>query len=41
MLLQQVWGPEYANEKGYARIFVNRLRQEIGDDSANPKYIRT
>ena len=41
MLLQQVWGPEYAEEREYVRVFINRLRQKIGDDPANPKYIRT
>ncbi len=41
MLLQQVWGPEYAGEREYVRVFVNRVRRKLSDDTANPRYIRT
>lgn len=41
MLLQQVWGIEYGEEVDYLRVFVNRLRHKLQDDSSNPKYIRT
>lgn len=41
MLLQQVWGPEYADEREYVRVFVNRLRRKLHDDSEAPRYIRT
>jgi two-component system KDP operon response regulator KdpE len=41
MLLQQVWGPEYADEREYVRVFVNRLRRKLRDDSEAPRYIRT
>ena len=41
MLLQQVWGPEYADEREYVRVFVNRVRRKLSDDTANPRYIRT
>ena len=41
MLLQRVWGPEYGDESEYVRVFVNRVRRKLGDDAANPKYIRT
>ena len=35
-LLEQVWGPEYTNETHYLKVFVQRLRQKLGDT-----YIRT
>ena len=41
MLLQQVWGIEYGEEVDYLRVFVNRLRHKLQDNSSNPKYIRT
>ncbi|MBI4336598.1 MAG: response regulator transcription factor [Chloroflexi bacterium] len=41
MLLNRVWGPEYADEREYLRVFVNRLRQKIGDDPQHPLYIST
>jgi len=41
MLLRLVWGPEYDVEKEYVRVFVNRIRQKIGDSPANPRYIST
>ena len=40
-LLHTVWGPEYGDEKEYVRVFVNRLRQKLGDDPASPKFIKT
>jgi two-component system KDP operon response regulator KdpE len=41
MLLQQVWGPKYADEREYVQVFVNRLRRKLHDDSEVPHYIRT
>lgn len=41
MLLHSVWGPEYGDEVEYVRVFVNRLRNKIGDDPQAPKYIKT
>ncbi len=40
-LLHQVWGPEYGDEREYVRVFVNRLRQKLGDSATNPRYIKT
>ena len=40
-LLHLVWGPEYGDEREYVRVFVNRLRQKLGDDPASPKFIKT
>jgi two-component system KDP operon response regulator KdpE len=40
-LLHLVWGPEYGDEREYVRVFVNRLRQKLGDDPATPRFIKT
>ena len=40
-LLHRVWGPEYAQEKEYLRVFVGHLRAKIEPDPANPKYVVT
>ena len=41
MLLHAVWGPDYGEEREYVRVFVNRLRRKLGDDSKHPQYIET
>lgn len=41
LLLASVWGPEYGAETHYLRVFINRLRRKIGDDSTRPSYIAT
>lgn len=40
-LLKAVWGPGYADEFVYLRIYVGQLRKKIEDDPLNPKYLRT
>lgn len=40
-ILKVVWGSEYAAEKEYLRVFVNRLRHKLEPDPQNPKYIVT
>jgi DNA-binding response OmpR family regulator len=40
-LLEQVWGPEYARETHYLKVFVRRLRQKLGDDAEQPRFIQT
>jgi DNA-binding response OmpR family regulator len=40
-LLEQVWGPEYVGEDHYLKVFVRRLRQKLGDDAEQPRYIQT
>lgn len=37
-LLQKVWGTEYAEEREYLRVFINRLRRKLTDNS---KFIAT
>lgn len=40
-LLQEIWGPNHAEDSHYLRIIVSHLRQKLGDDPAEPAYIRT
>ncbi len=40
-LLQEIWGPEHKHNSHYLRIVVSHLRQKLGDDPAEPHYIRT
>ncbi|HET6381562.1 MAG TPA: response regulator transcription factor [candidate division Zixibacteria bacterium] len=40
-LLSQVWGPEYADELDYLRVYIGRLRSKLGDDPDRPRFIRT
>jgi two-component system KDP operon response regulator KdpE len=40
-LLHAVWGAEYASQVEYLRTFVRQLRKKLGDDVANPRYLRT
>jgi two-component system KDP operon response regulator KdpE len=41
-LLSRVWGPGYGPESHhYLRIFVRQLRNKLGDDPANPRWIGT
>jgi two-component system, OmpR family, KDP operon response regulator KdpE len=41
MLLQSIWGPEYGGEAEYVRVYINRLRQKLEADPANPRYLLT
>ena len=39
MLLREVWGPEYADEIQYLRVYANHLRKKLGDDPASPYLV--
>ena len=41
VLLQSIWGPEYGGEAEYLRVYINRLRQKLEPDPANPRYLLT
>lgn len=41
MLLQSIWGPEYGGEAEYLRVYINRLRQKLEVDPANPRHLLT
>jgi two-component system, OmpR family, KDP operon response regulator KdpE len=38
-LLREIWGAAHAQETHYLRIYIGHLRQELGDDPADPRYI--
>ncbi|MBC8050488.1 MAG: response regulator [Chitinophagales bacterium] len=38
-MLREIWGPAQEDDTHYLRIYVGHLRQKLGDDSANPRYI--
>ncbi len=40
-LLGRVWGPDYAEEREYLRVFIGRLRKKLETDPGHPKYIIT
>lgn len=40
-LLREVWGPGSQTESHYVRVYVNQLREKLGDSSASPIYIHT
>jgi len=40
-LLAKVWGREYVDEVDYIRVYIRRLRDKLGDDPNDPRYIRT
>jgi two-component system KDP operon response regulator KdpE len=36
-----VWGPAYAEESQYTRVYVGQLRKKLEDDPSNPSLIVT
>ncbi|HZY54195.1 MAG TPA: response regulator [Reyranella sp.] len=41
LLLSTIWGPAHVEDTHYLRIAVGHIREKIGDDAANPKFILT
>ncbi|HEU5437641.1 MAG TPA: response regulator transcription factor [Ktedonobacterales bacterium] len=41
LLLEHVWGPEYAGESHLLQVNINRLRRKIEPDATHPAYIQT
>jgi two-component system KDP operon response regulator KdpE len=41
MILRVIWGPAHAEDSQYLRVYIRQLRQKLGDDAANPRYIAT
>jgi two-component system, OmpR family, KDP operon response regulator KdpE len=35
MILENVWGPGYANEVNYLKVYAYRIRRKLGDDDGN------
>jgi len=40
-LLTEVWGPEYADDVDYVKLYIRYLRLKIEQDPSNPVYIMT
>lgn len=40
-LLTQIWGPEYADELHYLRVYTQQIRVKIEDDPAQPRFLIT
>ncbi len=40
-LLQEIWGKTFQDNGHYLRIYVQHLRQKLGDDPLKPRYIFT
>jgi two-component system KDP operon response regulator KdpE len=40
-ILRRVWGPAYAEETGYLRVYLAQLRRKLETDAANPRHLLT
>ena len=40
-LLKEVWGPSYAKETHYLRVYLAQLRRKLEDDPAHPRHLLT
>ncbi len=40
-LLNEVWGPAYANESQYLRVYMTQLRHKLEADPTRPRYLTT
>ncbi len=40
-LLREVWGPSYATETHYLRVYLAQLRRKLEDDPSHPKHLIT
>lgn len=40
-LLKDIWGPTHTTDTHYLRILIGRLRQKLGDDPTEQRYIQT
>ncbi|MEA3641247.1 MAG: response regulator [Lamprobacter sp.] len=40
-LLREVWGPTHLSDTHYLRNFVGRIRHKLGEDTDEPRYLRT
>lgn len=40
-LLTEVWGPEYADEVDYVKLYIRYLRLKLEEDPSDPIYIQT
>lgn len=40
-ILKEVWGPVYAKETHYLRVYAAQLRRKLEDDPSHPRYLVT
>lgn len=40
-LLKNVWGPSYADDSHYVRVYMGHLRKKLEDDPSQPKHLVT
>jgi two-component system KDP operon response regulator KdpE len=40
-LLRSVWGPSYATQSNYLRVYANQLRRKLEPDPAHPQHLVT
>lgn len=40
-ILRAIWGPAHADDSQYLRVYIRQLRQKLGDDATNPRFIAT
>lgn len=40
-LLSEVWGPAYAKETNYLRVYMAQLRRKLEPDAGNPRHLLT
>jgi two-component system KDP operon response regulator KdpE len=40
-LLKEVWGPPYASQSHYVRVYMAQLRRKLEENSARPRYLLT
>lgn len=40
-ILKEVWGPAYAKETHYLRVYAAQLRRKLEDDPSHPRYLIT
>jgi two-component system KDP operon response regulator KdpE len=40
-LLQEVWGPQYATETNYLRVFMAQIRRKLEADASRPRHFLT
>jgi two-component system KDP operon response regulator KdpE len=40
-LLQEVWGPAYATESNYLRVYLAQLRRKLEPEPSRPRYLLT
>ncbi|MHA7221683.1 response regulator [Arthrobacter sp. RHLT1-20] len=40
-LLSEVWGPAYAKETNYLRVYMAQLRRKLEPDTGNPRHLMT